>query len=165
MPPAHASTLGARAYGRWEPHRCSRNPFIYFTLAEALQDGLLREHRRKTSGCCAVIATLGPSCRDVETLVAMMEAGMTAARVDLTVCCQKQHVFHAGERLLMNAALDNDRACCISPFWSPTTLIHWGSVVPFQEQHGNDSSQASGIVNVKRMAQCWRCLCTSTSYR
>lgn len=36
-------------------------------------------------GCFAVIGTLGPSCRDVETLVALLEAGMTAARVDLTV--------------------------------------------------------------------------------
>ena len=34
---------------------------------------------------CAVICTLGPSCRDVETLVELLEAGMTAARVDLTV--------------------------------------------------------------------------------
>ena len=33
----------------------------------------------------AVIGTLGPSCRDVETLVAMLDAGMTAARIDLTV--------------------------------------------------------------------------------
>lgn len=34
---------------------------------------------------CAVICTLGPSCRDVETLVELLEAGMTAARIDLTV--------------------------------------------------------------------------------
>ena len=34
---------------------------------------------------CAVICTLGPSCRDVETLVQLLEAGMTAARIDLTV--------------------------------------------------------------------------------
>ena len=33
----------------------------------------------------AVICTLGPSCRDVETLVELLEAGMTAARIDLTV--------------------------------------------------------------------------------
>ena len=32
-----------------------------------------------------VIATLGPACRDVETLKAMLEAGMACARVDLTV--------------------------------------------------------------------------------
>lgn len=34
----------------------------------------------------AVICTLGPSCRDVETLIELLEAGMTAARIDLTVC-------------------------------------------------------------------------------
>ena len=33
----------------------------------------------------AVIATLGPACRDVETLKDMLEAGMSCARVDLTV--------------------------------------------------------------------------------
>ena len=33
----------------------------------------------------AVICTLGPACRDVETLVELLEAGMTAARIDLTV--------------------------------------------------------------------------------
>lgn len=32
-----------------------------------------------------VVGTLGPACRDVETLVELLNAGMTAARVDLTV--------------------------------------------------------------------------------
>ncbi|KAK9908291.1 hypothetical protein WJX75_005628 [Coccomyxa subellipsoidea] len=31
-----------------------------------------------------VIATLGPSCRDVDTLVSLLESGLAAARVDLT---------------------------------------------------------------------------------
>ena len=36
-----------------------------------------------------IVCTLGPACRDVETLVQLLNAGMTAARVDLTVCmCQ-----------------------------------------------------------------------------
>ena len=34
----------------------------------------------------AVICTLGPACRSVDTLEAMINAGMSAARVDLTVC-------------------------------------------------------------------------------
>jgi Pyruvate kinase, barrel domain len=33
----------------------------------------------------AVICTLGPACRSVDTLEAMINAGMSAARVDLTV--------------------------------------------------------------------------------
>ena len=33
----------------------------------------------------AVIATLGPACRDVDTLVSLLESGLAAARVDLTV--------------------------------------------------------------------------------
>lgn len=33
----------------------------------------------------AVIATLGPACRDVDTLVTLLEAGLSAARIDLTV--------------------------------------------------------------------------------
>lgn len=32
-----------------------------------------------------VVGTLGPACRDVDTLVQLLEAGMTGARVDLTV--------------------------------------------------------------------------------
>ena len=36
----------------------------------ASQNALLRKRRLDISSCCAVIATLGPSCRDVETLVA-----------------------------------------------------------------------------------------------
>lgn len=35
--------------------------------------------------CVAVIATLGPACRDVDTLVSLLESGLAAARVDLTV--------------------------------------------------------------------------------
>lgn len=35
-----------------------------------------------------VVCTLGPACRDVETLVQLLEAGMTGARVDLTVSSQ-----------------------------------------------------------------------------
>lgn len=31
-----------------------------------------------------VVVTLGPSCHDVDTLAALLEAGMTCARVDLT---------------------------------------------------------------------------------
>lgn len=34
---------------------------------------------------CAVICTLGPASRSVDTLVEMLNVGMTAARVDLTV--------------------------------------------------------------------------------
>ena len=52
---------------------------------------------------------------------------MTAARVDLTVCSQKQRAILAGRQLL----LDEDRACCISRLWSPTTLIYWGRMAPF----------------------------------
>ena len=37
-----------------------------------------------------VIATLGPACRDVETLKDMLEAGMSCARVDLTVRKKKR---------------------------------------------------------------------------
>ena len=33
-----------------------------------------------------IVCTLGPACRDVETLMKLINAGMTAARVDLTVC-------------------------------------------------------------------------------
>ena len=32
----------------------------------------------------AVLITLGPSCQSVETLVEMLEAGVTCARIDLT---------------------------------------------------------------------------------
>ena len=32
-----------------------------------------------------IVCTLGPACRDVETLMKLINAGMTAARVDLTV--------------------------------------------------------------------------------
>lgn len=39
----------------------------------------------KTLPSPTVIATLGPACRDVETLKDMLEAGMSCARVDLTV--------------------------------------------------------------------------------
>ena len=34
----------------------------------------------------AVVVTLGPSCRSVEVLTALLEAGMACARIDLTVC-------------------------------------------------------------------------------
>ncbi|KIY94684.1 hypothetical protein MNEG_13279 [Monoraphidium neglectum] len=34
--------------------------------------------------CTKIIATIGPSCQSVDTLVKMLEAGMSAARVDLT---------------------------------------------------------------------------------
>jgi pyruvate kinase len=34
--------------------------------------------------CPQVVATLGPACHDVDTLVQLLEAGMTVARVDLT---------------------------------------------------------------------------------
>ena len=67
----------------------------------AFHNALLRERRLDISICCAVIATLGPSCRDVETLVAMMEAGMTAARVDLTVGFQEQLISLAARQLLL----------------------------------------------------------------
>lgn len=33
-----------------------------------------------------VVVTLGPSCRSVEVLTALLEAGMACARIDLTVC-------------------------------------------------------------------------------
>ena len=41
-----------------------------------------------------IVCTLGPACRDVETLMELINAGMTAARVDLTVrrgCCCATH--------------------------------------------------------------------------
>lgn len=40
-----------------------------------------------TSTCRAgtkIMATMGPSCHDVDTLAQMLDAGMVAARVDLT---------------------------------------------------------------------------------
>lgn len=40
--------------------------------------------------CAAVIATLGPACRDVDTLVAMLDAGLSAVRIDLTVGAARQ---------------------------------------------------------------------------
>lgn len=33
-----------------------------------------------------MVVTLGPSCRSVEVLTALLEAGMACARIDLTVC-------------------------------------------------------------------------------
>ena len=40
----------------------------------------------------AVIATLGPSCRDYEVLVEMLQAGMSCARIDLTVRFARSHL-------------------------------------------------------------------------
>ena len=56
-------------------------------------DRLLRDRRSNQNALSLsphthqppVIATLGPACRDVETLKEMLEAGMSCARVDLTV--------------------------------------------------------------------------------
>lgn len=46
----------------------------------------VRVHVHKTlSFLPTVIATLGPACRDVDVLKAMLQAGMSCARVDLTV--------------------------------------------------------------------------------
>ena len=41
---------------------------------------------RAVPAASKVACTLGPACRDVDTLVKLLNAGMTAARVDLTVC-------------------------------------------------------------------------------
>ena len=115
MPPAHASTLRARAYRCLGAAALLVRPLHNISTNCASQNALLRKRRLDISSCCAVIATLGPSCRDVETLVAMMEAGMTAARVDLTVGFQEQHVSLATRQLLQYCFMGNDRVCPSEP--------------------------------------------------
>lgn len=44
---------------------------------------------------CAVIATIGPASQSVEVLCKMLEAGMTCARLDLTVGAIRNHIGRA----------------------------------------------------------------------
>ena len=54
-------------------------------LRDAKLSSLLEPESTVLHTASKVVCTLGPACRDVETLVELLNAGMTAARVDLTV--------------------------------------------------------------------------------
>lgn len=54
-------------------------------LKDAKLSSLLEPESTVLHTASKVVCTLGPACRDVETLVELLNAGMTAARVDLTV--------------------------------------------------------------------------------
>ena len=50
-----------------------------------------------------MIVTLGPACHEVDDMIALLEAGMSCARIDLTVKCTGLAV----ESLLLHPA------CCV----------------------------------------------------
>ncbi|KXZ56864.1 hypothetical protein GPECTOR_1g78 [Gonium pectorale] len=58
---------------------------------------------------CKVVATLGPACADVDTLSALLEAGMTVARVDLTWGPLE---YHKRSLTNLNAAMKRVRRMC-----------------------------------------------------
>ena len=80
---------------------------------------------------------------------------MTAARVDLTVGFQEQHISLAARQLLLYCAMGNDRVCCIV-LCSPNTLICWGSAMLLLVLHEDKCSQGSSVIIVKPMGQSWR---------
>lgn len=61
----------------------------------------------------AVIATVGPSCQDVETLCLMLEAGMTCVRIDLTVrvTCQPRAPVASDASIAGRASTDLVPSC------------------------------------------------------
>lgn len=51
--------------------------------------------------CCPVVFTIGPACQDVDTLCSILEAGATAARIDLTVSSLKSDVDHNSRNIVL----------------------------------------------------------------
>ena len=80
---------------------------------------------------------------------------MTAARVDLTVGFQEQHISLATRQLLQYCFMGNDRVCC-TVLQSPSTSIYRHSAMLDSVLHEDKCSQGSSVVIVKSMAQCCR---------